>query len=40
MGINLQLLYNSNRISFIYTDKDQRDKTEKVFEELLNSLTR
>lgn len=40
MGINLQLLYNSNRISFIYTDKDQRGKTEKVFEELLNSLTR
>ena len=38
-GINLQLLYNSNRISFIYTDKDQKGKTEKVFEELLNSLS-
>ena len=39
MGINLQLLYNSNRISFIYTDKDQKGKTENVFEELLNSLS-
>ncbi len=39
MGINLQLLYNSNRIDFIYTDKNERDKTQKVFEELLNSLS-
>lgn len=39
MGINLQLLYNSNRIYFIYTDKNERDKTQKVFEELLNSLS-
>ena len=39
MGINLQLLYNSNRISFIYTDKIPKGKTEKVFEELLNSLS-
>lgn len=38
-GINLQLLYNSNRISFIYTDKIQKGKTEKVFEELCNSLS-
>jgi hypothetical protein len=39
MGINLQLLYNSNRIDFIYTDEDQSDKTQKVFEELLSSLS-
>ena len=39
MGINLQLLYNSNRIDFIYTDKNERDKTQKVFEGLLNSLS-
>ena len=38
MGINLQLLYNSNRVDFIYTDKNQKDKTENVFEELLSSL--
>ena len=39
MGINLQLLYNSNRINFIYTDKPQKDKYQKVFEELINSLS-
>ncbi|MCR5043795.1 MAG: bacteriophage abortive infection AbiH family protein [Bacteroidaceae bacterium] len=39
MGINLQLLYNSNRINFIFTDNSQKAKTEKVFEELLNSLS-
>lgn len=39
MGINLQLLYNSNRIDFIYTDKNEMDKTQKVFEDLLNSLS-
>ena len=39
MGINLQLLYNSNRINFIYTGKALKEKTEKVFEELLNSLS-
>ncbi len=37
-GINLQLLYNSNRIDFIYTDNNQKDKTETIFEELLNSI--
>jgi len=39
MGINLQLLYNSNHIDFIYTDKEQKGKTEKVFEKLLISLS-
>lgn len=39
MGINLQLLYNSNRIDFVYTDKVQKDKTKKVFEELCNSIS-
>ena len=37
-GINLQLLYNSNRIDFIYTDNNQKDKTETIFEGLLNSI--
>ncbi len=36
--INLQLLYNSNRVDFIYTDDDQKDKTETIFEGLLNSI--
>ena len=40
MGINLQLLYNSNRVNFIYTDDEEQDKTEKQFEELLNSLSK
>ena len=39
-GINLQLLYNSNRIDFIYTDNNQKDKTETIFEELLNSISK
>ncbi len=39
-GINLQLLYNSNRIDFIYTDNNQKDKTETLFEELLNSISK
>ena len=37
-GINLQLLYNSNRIDFIYTDNNHKDKTETIFEGLLNSI--
>ena len=39
MGINLQLLYNSNRVDFIYTDINQKDKTENLFVELLNNLS-
>lgn len=39
-GINLQLLYNSNRIDFIYTDKNQKDKTETIYEGLLNSISK
>lgn len=39
-GINLQLLYNSNRLDFIYTDKDQKYKTEAIFEGLLNSISK
>lgn len=31
-GINLQLLYNSNRIDFIYTDNSQKENTETIFE--------
>ena len=37
-GINLQLLYNSNRVDFIYTDDNQKDKTETIFEGLLNGI--
>lgn len=37
-GINLQLLYNSNRIDFIYTDNSQKENTETIFEGLLNSI--
>jgi len=40
MGINLQLLYNSNRVNFIYTDDEEQDKTEKQFKELLSSLSK
>lgn len=37
-GINLQLLYNSNRVDFIYTDKAHKDRTEKNFDALLESI--
>ena len=37
-GINLQLLYNSNRVDFIYTDKAHKDRTEKIFDALLESI--
>ena len=37
-GINLQLLYNSNRIDFKYTDNSQQENTETIFEGLLNSI--
>lgn len=36
--INLQLLYNSNRVDFIYTADGYKDKTEEIFENLLNSI--
>lgn len=39
MGINLQLLYNSNRVAFIYTSDTEKDKTEKFYEGLLKSIT-
>ncbi len=39
-GINLQLLYNSNRVDFIYTDDSHRNKTEMIFEGLLNSISK
>ena len=39
-GINLQLLYNSNRIDFIYTDNSQKENTETIFKELLNSISK
>ena len=39
MGINLQLLYNSNRIDFIYTSDDEKDKTENLFDVLLKYIT-
>ena len=38
--INLQLLYNSNRVVFIYTDDDYKDKTETIFEGLLSSISK
>lgn len=38
--INLQLLYNSNRVNFIYTDEIQKNKTEPIFEGLLNSISK
>ena len=38
--INLQLLYNSNRVNFIYTDESQKNKTETIFEGLLNSISK
>lgn len=39
-GINLQLLYNSNRVDFIYTDKAHKDRTEKIFDGLLKSIVK
>lgn len=38
--INLQLLYNSNCVNFIYTDESQKNKTETIFEGLLNSISK
>ena len=38
--INLQLLFNSNRVDFIYTDDSQKNKTETIFEGLLNSISK
>ena len=38
MGINLQLLYNSNVVNFIYTDDEQEVKTEDIFNELMKRI--
>ena len=38
MGINLQLLYNSNVVNFIYTDDEQEVKTEDNFNELMKHI--
>ncbi len=38
--INLQLLYNSNRVDFIYTDDAEKDRTEEIFEGLLKSISK
>jgi len=38
MGINLQLLYNSNVVNFIYTDDEQEVKTEDNFNELMKRI--
>ena len=38
MGINLQLLYNSNVVNFIYTDDEQKVKTEDKFNELMKRI--
>ena len=38
MGINLQLLYNSNVVNFIYTDDKQKVKTENDFNELIKHI--
>lgn len=38
--INLQLLYNSNHVDFIYTDESQKNKTETIFDGLLNSISK
>lgn len=38
MGINLQLLYNSNVVNFIYTDDKQKAKTEGDFNELIKRI--
>lgn len=39
MGINLQLLYNSNNVNFIFTDEQQKGKTEHLFSNLLKRIT-
>lgn len=39
MGINLQLLYNSNNVDFIFTDDKQKSKTEHLFSDLLKKIT-
>lgn len=39
MGINLQLLYNSNEVQFIYTDEKEGQKTEGVFSNLIKSIS-
>ena len=38
--INLQLLYNSNRVDFIYTGDAEKDRTEEIFERLLKSISK
>ncbi len=38
MGINLQLLYNSNVVNFIYTDDELEVKTEDNFNELMKRI--
>ena len=39
MGINLQLLYNSNEVQFIYTDEKEGQKTDEVFSKLLKDIS-
>lgn len=39
MGINLQLLYNSNEVQFIYTNPKGENKTEEAFSRLLKSVS-
>lgn len=39
MGINLQLLYNTNEVHFIYTDTKEKDKTEEVFAKLIKNVS-
>ena len=39
MGINLQLLYNSNEVHFIYTDPKEAPKTEEIFSGLIKSIS-
>ncbi len=39
MGINLQLLFNSSNVHFIYTDDKEKSKTEAVFNKLIERLT-
>ena len=39
MGINLQLLYNSNEVQFIYTDEKEEQKTDEVFSKLLKDIS-
>lgn len=39
MGINLQLLYSSNEVHFIYTDPKEAPKTEEIFSGLIKSIS-